>query len=269
MIMPSFYIIGPQRTSTSWIHRIFESYSCISLPLGVKETFFFDKFYSGDLNCYEAMFSSSPTKLRGEVAPTYFDSDQALDLISNYYPSSVIISIIRDPVERCLSLHHHEYSKGRCDKNFFDAIKSYPYLLSSGIYSDRIPLWKDAFGDKLRLFEMSSIVQDPESFIADFFALFDLPYVAPATPRLLNPYGSKVDPRFGFLSASAVKLAGFLRTNSFHSPVNLLKRCGAKNIFFKRPKPSCEDAQTAFLVDYFRFEYEYLYSIGFFLPRFH
>jgi hypothetical protein len=74
--LPDFIAVGPPRTGTTWLHGVL--YHRVSLPRGVKETYFFDHFYAKGLNWYSHYFGDSADGHRvGEIAPTYFASAEA------------------------------------------------------------------------------------------------------------------------------------------------------------------------------------------------
>src|SRR5258708_2242245 len=42
-VLPSFFVIGPPRTGTSWLHEVLSKRASLSYP--TKETRFFDKYF--------------------------------------------------------------------------------------------------------------------------------------------------------------------------------------------------------------------------------
>src|ERR1700721_2200010 len=78
--LPSFFIIGPPRTGTTWLHSLLSE--CAWLPHPTKETRFFDQHYERGLGWYSAHYRKATAARKiGEVAPTYFISAPALDCV--------------------------------------------------------------------------------------------------------------------------------------------------------------------------------------------
>src|ERR1700753_1105916 len=69
--LPSFIVVGPPRTGTTWIHEVLHRHA--TLPGPTKETRFFDLHFTRGLKWYLSHFSkANEGRPLGEVAPTYF-----------------------------------------------------------------------------------------------------------------------------------------------------------------------------------------------------
>ncbi len=69
--LPSFFLIGPPRTGTSWLHEVLGRHTL--LPSATKETRFFDIHFHRGLKWYRAHYRRRfGHRMMGEVAPTYF-----------------------------------------------------------------------------------------------------------------------------------------------------------------------------------------------------
>src|ERR1700689_3408310 len=91
-LLPSFFIIGPPRTGTSWLHETLRSHTL--LPSPSKETRFFDTHFHRGLKWYLAHYEIGSGKQRiGEVAPTYFASALARERMSRVVRDARIICI--------------------------------------------------------------------------------------------------------------------------------------------------------------------------------
>ena len=143
---PSFFVIGPPRTGTSWIHDLLSRYT--SLPNHIKETRFFDLHFNLGLDWYLRYFGhpGDTDKPRGEVAPTYFASAQARERIARTFPRAKVICIFRHPVERALSLYRIKRAYGMIRCSFEDAVLFDPELLESGKYATHLKSWYHAIG---------------------------------------------------------------------------------------------------------------------------
>ena len=110
-ILPSFFIVGPPRTGTTWLHGVLSQCAWLSHP--TKETRFFDKYFDRGLPWYRSHYKrANHGRAVGEVAPTYFASAKARERIAQVIPLAKIVCTFRDPVERVLSLYRLKRAYG-------------------------------------------------------------------------------------------------------------------------------------------------------------
>ena len=121
--IPSFFIIGVQKSATSSVHEILSQDSRISLPYR-KETHFFSTNFNKDINWYLSMFKSQKYKIRGEIDPSYIHYEKTLKNIKKFNKFPKFIIIFRKPLDRAYS--HYLMSKKRNYEtlSFNDALES-------------------------------------------------------------------------------------------------------------------------------------------------
>jgi Sulfotransferase domain len=201
--LPSFFVIGPPRTGTSWLHDILSQYT--SLPDRVKETRFFDLHFDLGLDWYLRYFGNpgGTGKPSGEIAPTYFASAKARERLARAFPRAKVICIFRHPVERALSLYRLKVAYGMIRCSFEDAVLFDPELLESGKYATHLKSWYHAIGSTQLLVTFYDQLRDrSQAYIddlADFIGIrrFELTV---AQRRLVHPSESLTQPRKTFLS---------------------------------------------------------------------
>ena len=111
LCMPSFFVIGPPRTGTSWLHEVLNQHTV--LPTVSKETRFFDSHFRRGFRWYSSHFHQHRAgQPIGEIAPTYFASSDARERISRLPSVARVICIFRNPVERILSLYRSSAQSG-------------------------------------------------------------------------------------------------------------------------------------------------------------
>ena len=172
--LPSFFVVGPPRTGTSWIHEILRRH--VNLPSAVKETRFFDTHFHRGLDWYEAYYQHASDRIRiGEIAPTYFASSAARERIAQLIPSAMIVCIFRHPVERLWSLYRLKSAYGMIHCNLENALVRDPELLESSKYASHLKAWQLAFGKQNVL---ATVYEDlccgPQRFmdqLADFIGI--------------------------------------------------------------------------------------------------
>ena len=164
--IPSFFIIGVQKSATSFIHSLLQQDERISLPYR-KETHFFSTNFHKGIKWYLDMFKSNNYNIRGEVDPSYIYYKQTLINIKQITKSPKFIIILRMPLDRAYSQYlmskKRKYEKlsfneALCmekqridnDSNLF-SFSNHSYMLR-GNYSKQIQRYKQTFPDSKFLF---------------------------------------------------------------------------------------------------------------------
>lgn len=228
----SFFAVGPQRTATSWLHRALKAHPQIALPREVKETFFFDEFHNRGEEWYSDLFPpAAPTRMRGEVAPTYFSDERAIARIKQYNPDARILVNIRDPIARTYSHVLHEFAKGRLGDEPRYALEKYPDIAQSGRYSHFVPLWLEAFSEHRVLFvTQAQIANEPQAVLDTVVGFLGVERVS-LDSALTGRFGSRIVPRFPGLAAVAAKAARGLRSRNLHFAVEVGKKLGLRKLY--------------------------------------
>jgi hypothetical protein len=211
---PSFFVIGPPRTGTSWLHDVLSQYTW--LPNHVKETRFFDLHFDLGLDWYLRYFGNADDtgKPRGEVAPTYFASAKARERLARTFPGAKVICTFRHPVERALSLYRLKLAYGMIRCSFEDAVLFDPELLESGKYATYLKSWYHAIGSKQVLVTFYDQLCDRSQAyiddIADFIGIRRLELTG-AQRRLVHPSEGLTKPRNFVFTRIGVALANRLK----------------------------------------------------------
>jgi len=194
--LPSFFIVGPPRTGTTWLHDVLRF--AANLPAPTKETRFFDLHFDRGLAWYLDRFPLAVNGLpRGEVAPTYFAAPSACERIARVAPEAKIVFIFRHPVERLISLYRLKRAYGLLGWDLEAALDRDPELMASSRYATHFARWQQLFPEsQLYAALYDDLSANPQLFldrIADFVGLprvnlrdDQLPRVA-ATAHLSEP----------------------------------------------------------------------------------
>jgi Sulfotransferase domain len=123
MSLPSFLIIGAQKSGTSWLARNLGQHPQVFMPS--QEIHFFDKDYNFNkgVDWYEGHFKDAAAAVAiGEKTPDYLWADgqgvegHLPDVHKNIYktlPEAKLIVILRNPVERAIAAVNHIVRTGR------------------------------------------------------------------------------------------------------------------------------------------------------------
>lgn len=143
--LPSFFIIGPPRTGTTWLYEVLKDHTL--LPAFTKETRFFDTHFQRGMDWYRAHFPQPSNGRRsGEIAPTYFASADASERIARTVPDAKVVCIFRDPVQRLISLYKLKRAYALIPWTFEQAMERDPEMLESSKYASRFKAWQHALG---------------------------------------------------------------------------------------------------------------------------
>ncbi|MAX81595.1 MAG: hypothetical protein CL843_15650 [Crocinitomicaceae bacterium] len=227
-----FCVVGPQRTSTTWIYETLLKGGRVNLPIKVKETFFFDQKFKKGYSYYYNLFNNiNPNLITGEIAPTYFHQNEVVERIYSHNPSCKVIIIYRDPVEKAISLYKHHYRKGRVGKDIEQAIKKYPEIIEAGKYKDLCNTWEEKFGKQnVKIMNYKKLVLNPQFYldeITDFLEL-DKQILSESDTRLIN---EATTPRFPFLAKIFSTGASTLRKYDLHGLSSFGKKIGLTKIY--------------------------------------
>jgi hypothetical protein len=138
---PSFLICGGQRCGTTSLYRALSQHPVVLKAVLHKGVHFFDTSYHRGLPWYRAHFpmQRSADKIEQrygvpaqtfESSPYYMYHPQAAARIARDLPGTRLIALVRDPVERAYSQHHHEVARGfEQERDFGNALALEPARL--------------------------------------------------------------------------------------------------------------------------------------------
>jgi hypothetical protein len=216
-VLPSFFIIGPPRTGTSWLHEVLREQTI--LPHPTKETRFFDVHFHRGLEWYRAHFSkASNGQPAGEVAPTYFASAEARERIAQMIPHARVVCIFRDPVERVLSLYRVKRAYGMIPWSFEQAIVRDPELMETSRYGANLKAWQVALGREQVLATVyDDLRNDPQAYLDTLVDFLGLPRfrLHPSQGKSVHASESLTHPRSYTRTRNATRIADWFKARRF------------------------------------------------------
>jgi hypothetical protein len=234
--LPEFFVIGPPRTGTTWLHNAMKEH--VNLPRTVKETQFFDRRYSKGLAWYRKRFEPVVAGLPiGEMAATYFYSTQARERISRLTPGARIICTLRDPVERLYSLYRIRCASGSMRCSFREAFGSDRELIESSRYGFYLRKWIELFGqERVLVLLYENFVEDPQGYVDEICRFIGIaPFTISQSQSLRREKASDVlpYPRFGRLTHLAVRVGTGLNANGRSRTLAVVRKLGIRNWVLK------------------------------------
>jgi hypothetical protein len=165
--LPDFVAIGPPRTGTTWLHGVLYHRAC--LPDGVKETRFFDNFYSRGLDWYLGHFNGcSGDRPIGEISPTYFRWETARARIFKDLGDCKILCTLREPVARAYSQYRQLHTLGMARGPFEKEVMSNDMLFEFTRYGFHLRAWLERFGrERVGVFFYDDLKANEQGFVDD------------------------------------------------------------------------------------------------------
>lgn len=231
--LPSFFVVGPPRTGTTWLQSVLNQCTWLSHP--TKETRFFDKNFDRGLNWYASHYRGAVDgRAVGEVAPTYFASSSARERIARLIPTAKIVCIFRNPVDRVLSLYRLKRAYGWIHWTFEDALVRDPELTESSRYADHLKSWLEVFGSSQVLptlhDDMEADAQGYLDRLVDFVGASRI-RLEPRHLHHVLASDSLSQPRNYYWTRGALRLAEWSKRRSLGGMVAAAKRLGAHRVF--------------------------------------
>lgn len=242
--LPRALLVGPMKAGTSWLHAFLKTHAQVTLPRGVKETFYFDRRYQRKpLRWYAAHFprEAADGALTVEVAPTYFHPPEVPQRVVETLGPIPVVVTLREPAARAFSLFQHmrRYGYTSC-RTFRSAVQRHPEILQSSQYSAALRRWERAVGEpNVKVLWMEQLQADPLRFArACCEALgIDARIERNALP---GPVNVACRPRWRAVAWTGRAFADALRSHRLYAVVDYAKRCGIKRWFFGAPARSGE-----------------------------
>lgn len=243
-MLPSFFIVGPPRTGSSWLYEVFKQRAI--LPRHTKETRFFDVHFHRGLRWYEKHFITNNGVNTGEVAPTYFASREACHRIRELIPRARIVCTFRHPVERIISLYRMKRAYGMIPSSFEAAVLCDAELMESSRYACHLREWQREFGSEQVLPTFyDDLRDDPQAYVDALAAFIGVPRFMLKKVELQAIHASETmtHPRNFNRTHRATLIADWLKARGFARLVAMINHSPVKKLFlgggaaFSQPSP--------------------------------
>jgi len=239
ILLPSFFVVGPPRTGTSWLHEVLRGK--VILPTPTKETRFFDTHFARGLDWYGAHYPERIHGLRiGEIAPTYFASPEARERIAEIVPAARVVCIFRDPVERLVSLYRIKRAYGLVPWNFEQALIHDPEFLETSRYSANLKAWYGMFGNEHVLATLyDDLRSNPQSFLNRIVDFLGIPRFALTASQKNAVHGSEslTHPRSFKRTRNASRVADWLKAQRMDKLVAAVRNSPLRRLFLGGGEP--------------------------------
>ena len=237
--LPSFFIVGPPRTGTTWLYSVLNGHTL--LPGPTKETRFFDLHFHRGLNWYLRHYPRGVEARRvGEIAPTYFASRQARERILETVPDARVVCVFRNPVQRLVSLYRVKRAYAMIPWSLEEAIHRDPELLESSRYTANLRAWQSAFGpDHVLATVYDDLKTHPQSYMDALLDFIGTPRLLLTQPQIRHVHGSDAmtQPRNYYWTRGANFMAEWLKARRLDGCVAWVRNSPLKRLFLGGGRP--------------------------------
>lgn len=224
-MLPSFFIIGPPRTGTSWLHEILRKYTLLPKT---KETRFFDLNFHRGINWYRANYPKmNGEQSMGEVAPTYFASAETRERIAQTIPNARVVCTFRNPIDRVHSHYRLKRAYAMIPWSFEEAMTRDSELAESSKYATHLKAWQQTFGaNNVLAMVYDDLLLSPQSFVdrvTDFIGIQRF-VLTDSQIHYVHASHAFTEPRNYYRTRGAIAMADWFKARQFGEFVAAVKR---------------------------------------------
>lgn len=254
--LPDFFLVGASKAGTTAICDALANHPDICFSEKKEPNFFSDfdinlkEIPSDKLLKYQRLFRvQSPKQLLGEGSVKYLDSPNAAYWISKYIPSAKIMIILRNPIQRVVSLYEMYTRVGKMQMSPDQAFRVSSYLVKQCLIYDKIMLYIDTFSqDQVLLMIFDDFLKNQDQAFRRLCQFIGVEKVTGVNLKTRNKGGVPKSNFLNFMSnRNLVEIAKGIVPNSKHSQVDYF----IKSMFFRKIslKPTQREELQRFFYD--------------------
>ncbi|MGB3402769.1 MAG: tetratricopeptide repeat protein [Microcoleaceae cyanobacterium] len=190
---PDFIIIGAQKSGTTSLYHYLSQHPKVISSI-VKEINFWSKDFDKGLDWYLAQFPPSPKRrklLTGEASPSYLNTREAPERLSQAFPNIKLIILLRNPVNRAISHYYHWQRENWTSNSLKDGIEqdiqqlenpendywNQPHsYVGRGIYIRFLKKWMSLFPkEQFLIIKSEDFYEKPAKTLSQVYQFLDIP----------------------------------------------------------------------------------------------
>jgi hypothetical protein len=156
--------------------------------------------------------------------------------------------MLRNPVQRVVSLYRMKRAYGMIPWNFEDALEKDAELVSSGMYSTQLDEWRRVFpDDQILVTVYDDLRSDPQQFINSITSFIGIPQITLDESMLGYVYSSErmTEPRSYLATRTATVFADWCKARRFDQFVASVRNSRLINLFLGGGDPLTEASPLA------------------------
>ena len=224
-VLPDFFVIGPGRTGTTSLYHYLDQHPSLSKSAYDELGYFNDNYHLGEY-WYRSLFPSIFTKymiklktnyfMTYDVTPSYVRGPWNAKRIKKLFPSTKLIIVLRNPVDRTYSHYHlsEQFGETRSfeeiikedmnnilnwnvdlkDDRYF-ATKVEKSFLARAFYAEQLSVWFKLFSkNQIMIVSSEKLSSDTKNTMNDIFQFLNLPkFEIPNTKKVNVSQYSKMN----------------------------------------------------------------------------
>lgn len=207
-----FFIVGAQRSGTTYLYTILDEHPeiCMAKPVKPEPKYFLNNKYN-EIEYYNNFYThkTNSTKIFGEKSTSYYESKSIAQKIATNIPLAKIIFILADPVDRAISNYKLSFENGLETRSIEDVfinnvpIDSSKYDTSvnpfdynqRGIYHQYIEYYYDYFPrENIKVIIKEEFIANQEKIgeLYEFLGV-DKKFIPESLNKVINKSQKKID----------------------------------------------------------------------------
>lgn len=185
------FCVGAAKAGTTSIFEALRKLDDVELPIDKEphyfgEHFVVEKKYTSLAEYHGLYKEGAGVGCRVDFSTSYLYSENAAKEIYEYNPNSKIIIVLRDPVERALSLYNHQRRSMLEEETIDDALRleysrikaGYPYgyhYFQSGLYYKQVKRYFDIFpAENIMVLQFNRLIRKQDEELRRIYAFLNL-----------------------------------------------------------------------------------------------
>lgn len=226
MPLPSFIVIGPGRSGSTWTYELLRAHPDVCMAKGTKETLFFESEYEKGADWYQSFFSDcEPGQAIGEISNTYIYNAEVPRRVYEVVPEVKLITCLRNPIERIQSVYLYNQRNGRLRVEFDEALQEHQFLIEQNRYWSLLQNFLDYFGEEqLHILFYEDLRDKPRAFAEQLCDIIGVRPDGIDEALVGERVNAGAQARHWLLGRVASWIAKALRATGNHALLDTLKR---------------------------------------------
>lgn len=171
--IPNFFLVGSQKSATTWMYRCLVEHPQIYLP-AEDEIHYFDIHYYRGVSWYQQFYNGyKGEKVAGDTTSSYIRDPQVPKRIADYNSDAKLIFSLRNPIDRAFSHYWHEKKKGKIAFDLSEIFENYDLfqnLIVPGFYHYHLENFYAHFPqNQILVMIYEDLEKDPRQFLEEIF----------------------------------------------------------------------------------------------------
>ncbi|MGB1252159.1 MAG: sulfotransferase family protein [Candidatus Promineifilaceae bacterium] len=187
--LPDYIGIGTPKAGTTWWHQLILAHpEVVQNKAGLKELNYFQHLTFRDyeptvVNGYKAFFQEERDVITGEWSPGYLGQPLCLESIAELCPTSKLLLMLRNPVDRTISHYNQILSvrmknlgiRGQHRKHLYSVFHAYQQSMLLSLHAESLQKLLTLFPrEQILILQYEQCVREPEAQLQATYRFLDI-----------------------------------------------------------------------------------------------